>query len=675
MKLILLWHQHQPPYTDPHTGKQVMPWVRLHALKDYVDMVQTVLDAPAGARVVVNLTPTLLEQIDAVVADPDTDELLALCRRDPRTLSAVEAAELDRELFSVHPDTMLHPYPAYRALWETRQATLRAGGRGFTDQERLDLIVWFHLAWSGVALRKEPLVQHLLAKERDFDLSEKDALLGLQQAFLARVVPIHRAAAEQGRVEVITSAWHHPILPLLCATEAATDAEPDCPLPNVRFSYPQDAERHLEAAVASHRSRFGTPPVGMWPPEGAVSEAAVELIGRQKVQWVATDEAILARSTGHHGSPDQPWRFGEVTIFFRDHELSDRIGFVYSRWEPEHAAADFLAGLRERAARSSLDDPLITVALDGENAWEHFAGGGYGFLAALYRTLAEAPDVEMVLPAEWLETNRAPALPRLAAGTWIDGSFRTWIGDPVKNRAWELLSDARSVLADAAPSEARDTAMEAMLCAEASDWFWWFGHGHSSSHDAQFDRLFRTYVGAVYRALDVAIPDSLRAPLDGEGRAEAGEQPQRCGRPTVTGTRTPYYKWANAARWTLQQGSIHRFDPLIEACWAIYDARILTLRLDAGGDARAVLSGDRRLELVIDDGAPRHVAIYPVADDAVVAAVGSIVEVAIPLPQSAHVRLYWRILADQNEVERFPWVGDLSLTLRPSALDLENWVV
>jgi len=671
MKLVLLWHQHQPPYRDPLTGTHVLPWVRLHAIKDYVDMVQTIIDAPANVRATINLTPTLLNQLEELAENPYADRMYALSRKDPDALTFNEQSMLISESFSVHPDTMLNPYRRYVALREKDRRW-----KPFSRQDILDLIVWFHLAWSGETLRKDPFVAGLFRKERGFSIEERDQLLDLQHKILCDVIPIHKRALDLGRIEVSTSPYHHPILPLLCATEAAIQAEPDCPLPAVRFRYPQDAERHLELAVDMHKRLFGGRPDGMWPSEGAVSEAAVSRMAHHGIKWIATDEAILGRSLGRGGKHDRVWAWNDLAIFFRDHELSDRIGFVYSRWAPEVAAADFVEQLRSRARFSEAQDPVITVALDGENAWEHFPGGGFDFLAAMYEALADADDIEMVTPSQWLETHTPERLERLAPGTWIDGSFRTWIGDPVKNRAWEVLTHARDAIDHEPPGPAANKAMEAMLCAEASDWFWWFGEGHSCSHDHAFDALFRRHVAAVYRALELPPPAILAEPLTPPSGDPTRLWPARMGRPEINGERNPYYKWASAGHAVLQQGSIHQAEPLVTAAMAIYDSESISFRLDTGRRADRLLGDQCDFELTVE---PNDVRVKITGEGTegryLEAACARVVEVAIANDYVGDVRFFWRVLMNGEEIERFPRAGELVMNVRGGSLDLENWVV
>ncbi len=294
----------------------------------------------------------------------------------------------------------------------------------------------------------------------------------------------------------------------------------------------------------------------------------------------------------------------------------------------------------------------------------------------MYRRLCEAPDIEMLTPSEWIERYTPEKLDHLAAGTWIDGSFRTWIGDPVKNQAWEILTHARAALDEHEDHPEDETAMDAMLCAEASDWFWWFGEGHSSAHDHAFDALFRRHVSAVYRPLDLPLPHVLTEPLTPPAGDPTRLWPSRVGRPAVTGESTPYYKWASAGKVTLQQGSIHQAEPMVTAAWAIYDHESITCRLDTGPTARSLLEDGVVFELNLEEDGSRIVF-----DDAgttgehLEASIGRVLEVAIPNERVGDVRFFWRVLRDGEEIERFPRAGELVMNVRGRSLDLENWVV
>lgn len=547
--LALLWHQHQPVYKNTRSasprGSYTQPWVRMHALRDYVGMPLLVAERPS-VHVTFNLTPCLLSQLDDLTEGGASDRLQELLLRDPAGLGSEERAEVLARAFDADPIHQIAANPRYAELFAMRET-----GAAFSDQDVRDALVWFSLAWCAKELREGEVTlpsgekvsaRRLVEKARGFDARDVEELAALEQALMRAVVPVHRALQDQGQIEVTTTPFYHPILPLLVDTDRATLDRPNAVLPT-RFAWPEDAAAHVERAVADYKKRFSRRPRGMWPAEGAVAQSVVPLFADARLRWIATDAGVLARSGQHGydvGDPDvlcRPYRAveagREVSIFFRDTRLSDDIGFAFKGQDPEDAARAFLASVEERAARfRTTDDRVLTVALDGENAWGGYAEDGRPFLRALYRALDESPSVQTVTFAEYLEGNEAAGVaphPKgdqsrvydLATASWIDeaGSHKgndlgTWIGEQEENVAWELLGEARRFLAErGATPEDHPAAFEALYVAEGSDWFWWFGDDQDSGRDGDFDDLFRMHLANVYGALGAEVPASLTRPI------------------------------------------------------------------------------------------------------------------------------------------------------------------
>ncbi len=518
VRLALMWHMHQPYYLDPETGESVLPWVRLHALKDYWGMAALFDDCP-GMHATVNLVPSLVEQVEAYARERTWDRHLVLGLKEAATLDAAEAAWFVQEGFHAHAPTMIDPYPRYAALWR-----LRAAGQVFDVSALRDLQVWQKLAWVDPDfLATDSRVRRLVAKGHGFDEADKRALRAVELDVLGRVVPAYRAAAERGQLELSTSPYFHPILPLLCDSAAHLEAHPGAALPDPAFRWPADADLQLARAVEAHQRWFGARPAGVWPSEGSVSQLTAAAVARAGFTWMASDEHILVRS---RALTDQATgaaeRFhphavttidGAVRILFRDHGLSDLIGFTYQSWPTNAAVDDFVSRLRSIGAHLAGRPGRVTVPviLDGENAWEHYAGGGRPFLRALYRRLAEAPDIE---PVQMHVAASGPVmhLERVFAGSWINADFGIWIGHRDDRRAWTQLRVVRERYETLGPSltdARRRDALDAILAAEGSDWFWWYGDDHSSAHDRAFDALFRQHLRRAYHALGDEVPDDL----------------------------------------------------------------------------------------------------------------------------------------------------------------------
>lgn len=500
VQLALVWHMHQPYYLDPDSGESVLPWVRLHALKDYWGMVALLDDCP-GMRLTFNLVPALVEQVLAYAEERTWDRLLVLGLRPAASLDREEGEWLVREGFHAHPQTMIEPFPRYADLWQ------RQRDRGTFDVAALrDLQVWQKLAWVDPDVAAlDARVRRLHEKGRDFDEDDKVILRAVELEVIRRVIPAYRAAADRGHVELSTSPYFHPILPLLCDSAAHHDAHPTAPLPDPAFRWPADADAQLARAVEAHTRWFGQRPRGVWPSEGSVSPAAADAIGRAGFAWMATDEDILARSRGLADLPtpvamrcrahEYRTSAGPVRAVFREHALSDAIGFVYQRWPAEAAVHDFIG--RVRATGLAAGPPAtVSVILDGENAWEHYPGGGRPFLRALYKAVAASQEVRPVTVGEAV-TGHVEPLPRLFAGSWIHSDFGIWIGHADDRKAWAQLAEVRQRFDERRPqlpATAIAEVTDAIYAAEGSDWFWWYGDDHSSAHDRDFDALFRRHL-------------------------------------------------------------------------------------------------------------------------------------------------------------------------------------
>jgi alpha-amylase/alpha-mannosidase (GH57 family) len=618
VKLALLWHMHQPYYEDRATGEHILPWVRLHAIKDYWGMVALLREFP-GIRVTFNLVPSLVAQVEAFAADRARDRHLALGLKPAAELTPDEARWMAANGFHAPYDTMIGPYPRYAELHAARLA-----GRPFGDGELRDLQVWHKLAWMDPDLLvSDPRLVALAGQDRDFSEADKAQLRAVELEILARIVPEYRDASGRGQVELATSPFYHPILPLLCDSDVHLRAHPQAARPRARFARPGDARRQIARAVAFHEATFGSRPRGMWPPEGSVSDEALGLIAEAGLTWVATDEDILARSLGEPMRPAllyRPYRVGAggPVALFRDHALSDRIGFAYQSWDAEAAAADFVGRVREAGRRygeaAGGDAAIVPVILDGENAWEYYPGGGRPFLRALYGALAAAPDIQTVTMAE---AASAPAgtLASVFPGSWINGDFYIWIGHRDDHRAWDQLSaardafDTRAALVDAT---AGDRALEELLIAEGSDWFWWYGDDHSSDHDAEFDDLFRRHLRNAYTALGAPIPEELFATNISTGPGPERLQPAGLVEVTVDGRDTSFLEWVGAVSMPLagSGGAMHEVAAaaLVDRVLVGISESALCLRL-TGGVVDLVSRGVAGLAIVLAGGEVRVVAV------------------------------------------------------------------
>lgn len=637
VRLALLWHMHQPYYEDLATGEHILPWVRLHAIKDYWGMVALVREFPR-LRVTFNLVPCLLAQVQAFAEDRARDRHLALGLEPAAELTTEEARWVVANGFHAPYDQMIAPHARYAELYAYRR-----DGRAFEERDLRDLQVWHKLTWMDPDLLvTDPRLVALAYKGRDYAEDDKASLRAIELEVLRRVVPEYRAAGERGQVELATSPFYHPILPLLCDSEAHLRAHPDAARPRARFTRPEDARLQIDRAIAFHEAAFGRRPLGMWPSEGSVSDAALQLIAGAGLSWVATDEDILSRSLGQPMRAEllyRPYRVGAAgpAVLFRDHGLSDRIGFHYKTWDATAAADDFVARVRDAGRRfadaTGGEVATVPVILDGENAWEYYPGGGRPFLRALYGALERATDIVTVTMAEAAAGTecRVHSLPSIFPGSWINGDFYIWIGHRDDHRAWDQLSDARSTFDERAAlvqPAARDRALEEILIAEGSDWFWWYGDDHSSDHDPDFDELFRRHLRNAYTALDAPVPEELFATNISTGSGPILLQPSGLLTVTLDGRDTSYLEWVGSVTPSLARpgGAMQEVaaPSLVSAVQVGRSRDALCVRLQGSGLMSALAEG-AALSLIVSGP---EVRVVPLERSWL--GVGPIIEAAIP---------------------------------------------
>ncbi|MEM1061874.1 MAG: glycoside hydrolase family 57 protein, partial [Planctomycetota bacterium] len=629
--LAFVWHQHQPYYPDDVSGEVLMPWVRLHGTKDYYGMARHIEEVPEF-RCTINLVPSLLVQLEAYV-DGRSDRHLDLARLPADGLSEADAIDIVDHFFWCHADTMVRPHARYQELHDLRGFGRSSGedaARRFTERDLRDLQVWQNLTWfHELAFEHDAELAEFRTKGRHWTEEEKHWLLDKQRQILAEVIPLHKKLSDGGQVEITTTPFYHPILPLLWDKHATHEAMPGHPLPEHCVPYEEDAKRHLRDAVAYHERLFGVKPKGMWPSEGSVSQAVLGPIADVGIEWIATDEEILAASTnglvgrdgnGHVRNASmlfRPWVCGDdgkdLGIVFREHALSDGIGFHYQRSEANAAADDLLGkveGIRQ-ACGDSVRPPLVPIILDGENCWEYFGDGGVAFLRTLYRKAAESTRVVPTRVCDYLEQHPpTDRVDRLFAGSWISHNFAIWIGHEEDRVGWDRLHETREFLEAAKASghhdpEALATAQRELDIAEGSDWFWWYGDDHSSPQDALFDQLFRRHLKNVYLVLGADPPGVLDVPISNAEVQPTHTQPTGF-LPVKVDGRSSYFEWAEAGTYVSgnERGTMTIVtEGLIRSISFGFDATRFLLRLDTAGEAAADLATADSLRVVFHEPA------------------------------------------------------------------------
>ncbi len=598
LNLVFLWHMHQPSYKDPINREYILPWVRLHAVKGYYDMIR-VIEEFNEAHAVFNLTPSLVKQVQDYASHQSYDAFHELSTRPAEDLSPPERIFIIRNFFMCNWDTMVRPHSEYFRLLNKRGT--RAGldlhqiEKRFTDQEIRDLQVWYNLCWFGFKARDDiPELEELIRKGHDFTEEEKVLVISAQEKILKKLLDCYRRNSASGQVELSTTPFYHPILPLIYDSHLALRANPRVKVP--RFSHPEDARAQVDMAVAYHEKIFGQKPAGMWPSEGAVAPELIPIWAEAGIEWVATDEDILLEGFPARKRPEdllKPYlaEFDgrQVAMVFRDRILSDLIGFTYSRNPAEVAVSDFLRHLeaaRRSARRAGIEHPLCAVILDGENPWEYYPESGRDFLRTLYSRLIEEPNFNLTTFKDYLADHPAREfLPRFNTGSWINHNFNIWIGQPEENKAWEYLEQVRNDLerlsAHAPPDKAR-AAWDEFYAAQGSDWFWWYGDDFSTDTDAEYDQLFRTHLRNSYRILNERPALFLDEPVIFDHPVRLTEEPMGLISPVIDGRVTNFYEWHEAGCLDLCkiQGAMYQSLAFFEKFYFGFDLDHLYLRFD-----------------------------------------------------------------------------------------------
>ncbi len=715
LKVAFVWHMHQPWYLWPGTREAALPFARLHACSGYYDM-PWLLNHFARTTVVFNLVPSLTEQIVRHARGETTDHLLELSRRPAGDLEPEEQADLLTHFATGHPESVLEASPRYARLLHKRglvrhTESIQQVSRLFTVEEYRDVQVWLNLAWCGYALRREAeVVRELRAKDQGFTEDEKLALLDAMREATGRVLPLYREVAAAGRAELTTSPFYHPILPLLCDMRDADRVIPRADLPERLWQAPAEARAHLERAVAHHEAQFGVRAQGLWSPEGAVSDASLALIEEAGFDWTASDQHILALSLrppalGRLLAEDlyRPYRVGDgnLALIFRDHGLSDRIGFIYRGWKPADGAQDLVGYLRRIASVLPASGPpgLVSIILDGENPWGSYPDGGEGFLRELYAAIEAAPDLETTSVSRYLQEFPPQArLDSVFPGSWIDHSFRTWIGNAEHKRAWTLLGGALDTVQQAtaagsgASSDVLARARDHLMIAEGSDWFWWQSEQHHAEDEPVFDALFRSNIAEVYRRLGLPVPVELGEAISA---AKSGWLTQDALAPmhaTLDGRVTDYFEWQGAAllRTSAMASAMHRCECVVLEIYLGFDPDTLWLRVDTVGRAdetlrgcrlRFLFAGETERELVLQwpaDGAEGPPQVLGDLAAGAQAAVDRIVEVGISLSAlgaqtGGEVRVALAVECGDRPIERWPQLGFLTLKLPTEDSLTDQW--
>jgi len=692
--VVFLWHMHQPYYVDPAARVATMPWVRLHAVKGYLDMISVIEEFPR-VRANFNLTPVLLLQIKELNEGKIRDLWLDWSRMPAVALDEETKFALLENFFKIHWDNLVKPFPRYWELLNKRGLTfyrddVRRGLRYFSTQEFLDLQTWFNLAWCGyTAERLYPELTELKRKGRNFTEEEKQRVLDIHLEILGSLIGKYRAAEERGQVELTTTPFFHPILPLVYDSSFAARSLPGRKFPE-RFSWPEDAAAQLTLAVEQHAGLFGKAPRGLWPSEGSIAPELIPLMQRSGIEYFCSDEEnlfnSLKRDPAYQGRPVdhlelfQGWRVAHdgasVNALFREKPLSDFIGFMAAKNSPQAAATHLLFHLRHIAELVPKETGVIPLILDGENAWETFADGGAGFLRGVYGGIENDSSRLHSCTIEDYLRHHPPQkqLTTLHTGSWIGSNFDIWIGEEEENRAWDLLGRTRTFLQEKidagtlTPAQ-HSTAMREIYAAEGSDWFWWYGPDFSTENDALFDSLFRQHLRNVYTLCGAVAPAALDVPISTRSTEPLYTVPERLISPSLDGGES-FFDWLGAGAYTpgSEQGAMYRAERLISRIQFGNNEKMFFIRVDLRKRASA--------ELIVQFHQP--------AEQQVKISLAGVkkpfVHIGMPLAElalggEATLVFQVKVIQDGIELECYPESAPIQFPLLGRDFALRNWIV
>jgi len=718
---------HQPYYKDLAENRFILPWVRLHSVKDYYDMVACLDDFPK-IHLNFNLVPSLIDQIKAYAEDNLTDQFLDLTLKPTGELLPEEKIFILHNFFMGNLENMIKPFPRYWNLLIKRGrnanlSDLEEVEKRFTTQDFIDLEVLFNLSWIDPCLRnQDPELRELEKKGKKFSEQEKRLVIDKQLGIMKKVIGKYREKQEGGQIEISVTPYYHPILPLIVDIGAARMATPEIVLPKEGFTRPEDAKVQVERAISCYEKSFGRRPKGMWPAEGAVSEGIVPLISQAGIEWIASDEDILASSIGT--SPHKAdilyklyqYKTGDsvVKIVFRNKKLSDLIGFTYSHVPPEDAVKDFLKELHNiRKRLSQFPGPhLVSIILDGENCWEYYKNDGRDFLAGLYQAISNDPFLESVTIGEFIAKYKEPIpLPKLWSGSWINRNFGVWIGHSEDNLAWDYLARTRDMLAHfeqahpEAYKEEIEKAKEEIYVAEGSDWNWWYGDEYRSQNSIAFDSLYRKHLMNVYTFLGEKVPDWLHIAISGQERPHPKRNPTSFINPKLDGKVTDYFEWQGAGQYDVYEkiGPMHRRTSIIKSLYYGFNLNNFYFRIDTNMELSYENLRDLVIKINFFKEFPQQAIIqmvdtgnlclsifdmvregseekYRKVEDLTTVAFSKVIELGIPfsdLKTKIGEKIEIAVVLERNniELERWPSRGTVSLVVPGDDFSLEYWSV
>ncbi len=701
LHIAFLWHMHQPYYKDDMQNEYKMPWVFLHAIKDYYELPHY-LSKFEGIKATFNLVPSLIEQLEEYEKGFVNDNFLSVVQKEVSLLTLSERVFLAQTLFFSNLKTMIYLFARYTQLYAKKNSykELEDFAKSLEADEILDLEVLFLLSWCSNALRENStLVQELIKKGRNFTQSDKVELFGELFAFIGKIIPFYKELQEKGKIEVSTTPFYHPILPLLLDKNAAKEADRNAHTPKMFADFRSDASLHIDKAIEKYESVFGVKPSTFWPAEGSISKEALELLSKSGVKYIGADEDVLFKSleSRYRYNIYKKYTVGKdykIGVLFRDKALSDLIGFTYSGKDAKEAVNDFMGRLKELYYSISFE-AVVPIILDGENAWEYYNHNAKDFFEGLYAEIEKSDWCDTLTFSEVFSGNdiESSSIETIKPGSWIYGTFSTWMGHEEKNRAWELLSETKNAFEEAKLSlskEALERATKELMIAEGSDWFWWYGDDHYTPQADEFDELFRKHLLNIYKLMAKEPPAKLFESINKAKVAKIKQKPKNYIMPEIDGKMTDFYEWLGAgsvdldAEFSAMDSSGFHFEKLL---WGFDDENIyfaisgkFAELIDKGYDLCIELVGTRELKVKLPFSSKPHKMECAESgiEGGIESAVDEVFEVSLPkscLECGCDMLLHvsFEIQKSGKVIEKAPLYGSLQLEVNEKFL--EDWYI
>ena len=608
LSLAIYWHMHQPVYEIE--GTYLMPWTRLHAVKDYLDMVLFLEKFPK-LKLNVDVVPALIDTI--IEYNNGADDIHSeLTVSDVSKMTAEEKAFVLHNFFSPKFETMIFRSETYKEIFQKRFSEDFSGFDDFNEQEISDLMALFSLVWiDPMHYGRYPKLQELWNKQKNYTQEDRIDIIKIHRQILSEIIPTYKKYINEGRIELTASAYHHAILPILLDMKSAIKLAPTTEGLPVALKMKDMAILQVKKALDRIEEVFGVRPKGFWPPELCICPKTLNLLANEGIEWTISDERILADSAKFNfvrdfkGNLSDPYHLlkvyqyqtksAPINIIFRDRSIPNLINFEYAGINPDLAAGDLydkIKMIQNKLLVSPDKTHLLTIAQDGENCWENYENDGNDFLGKLYTLIENDESLETVLISDYIKSDEhKKTLSKIIPGSSIDSTFKYWIGDPIKNKAWNYLEQTKEIYdkyaADKSNLGDKVKALNELMIAQGSDWFWWYGEPNNSGQDFVFDYMFREHLKNVYVALNLEIPKFLQESLITKFEIPF-KRPARRISPRIDGLQSSDDDWYNSGLITLLDGPVHRENKNVDKIFFGCDNKNMYFRLHVNKNASEV---------------------------------------------------------------------------------------